>query len=146
MDESVIGQLADQLAIRDLIARVAQLADLGTLDEYSACFTADATWQPPASAAVPLRGGTRSGVADIRAGVTERRADGVQGPGSHTQHVVSTVSVALDGPDRAHSRAYWRYYAGTDQTPRLLSMGYYDDELARTDEGWRIASRRITSG
>lgn len=145
MDESVVAQLADQLAIRDLIARVAQLADSGTLDEYAACFTDDAVWQPPAAAAVPLHGGTRTGIADILAGVTERRADGVQGPGTHTQHVVSTISVVLEGPDRARSRSYWRYYAGTDQTPRLLSVGRYDDEFARTGQGWRVASRRITS-
>ncbi len=142
-DGAALRWVEDQLALRDLVARLAHLADDGDLDDYARCFTVDAIWVPPADAGVPVRGAERVGLADILVGATERRADGVQGPGSHTMHVVTTVSVERRGPDHAVGRAYWRYYADTDASPRLISMGRYDDTYAREPSGWKLASRRI---
>ena len=39
-----LRRLADEAEIRNLLARIAQLADEGSLDDYLACFTEDATW------------------------------------------------------------------------------------------------------
>ena len=73
-------QVVDELAIRNLLARTAQLADWGTLEEYETCYTADAVWSMPASPAVGLPASDVTGREAIIAGARDRRAAGIQGP------------------------------------------------------------------
>jgi 3-phenylpropionate/cinnamic acid dioxygenase small subunit len=146
VDEADLRWMADQLEIRNLLAQVAQLADTGDLADYGRCWTNTAVWHPPVHSGVPLKGLERTGITDILAGAQERRDDGIQGPGTNTRHVVSTITVRRVGADRATSRTYWRYYTETDTTPRLATMGHYDDELVRTADGWRLTQRRTTRG
>jgi 3-phenylpropionate/cinnamic acid dioxygenase small subunit len=136
---------ADDVAVMKLIARIAHLADTGDLADYAECFTDDATWTLPSDSGVGLPPQTRSGVADIVQGAQERRTLGIQGPGTSTRHVVSTIDVQVDG-DTATSRAYWRYYGQTNARPLLMTMGQYDDTIRRTSTGWRLQHRIITRG
>jgi 3-phenylpropionate/cinnamic acid dioxygenase small subunit len=145
VDDAQIQQVADELAVQKLIARIAQLADVGELAEYQQCFAPDAEWVLPPGSGVDLAAQVRSGVEDIVSGAQERRDAGIQGPGTHTRHVVSTVAIDVTG-DRATGRAYWRYYSETDTVPRLLTLGQYDDEFVRTGSGWRLRRRTITRG
>lgn len=131
-------RVADELAIRDVVALVARYADDGPLEAYGALFTPDARWEMPG-----VR--VRAGREDIVAAGAERRAAGVAGPGSRTRHLVSTVSVAVDG-DSAVAEAYWQFYVTTDTAPTLQSMGHYRDTLTRTADGWQIRHRLITLG
>lgn len=140
-----VQRCADEVAVMRLIARIAHLADTGDLGEYADCFAEDAIWVLPADSGVGLPPQTRSGIADIVQGARERRDSGMQGPGSSTRHVVSTIDVEVQG-DTATSRAYWRYYSHTDATPQLLTMGQYDDTFRRTSSGWRLQQRAITRG
>jgi 3-phenylpropionate/cinnamic acid dioxygenase small subunit len=146
LTDAELRWLSDHLEIRNLLATVAQLADGGDLAEYAQCFTDDAVWVPPGSAGVELLGAERSGIADMLAGAQERRDAGIQGPGTNTRHVVSSMRVIADGRDRARGRTYWRYYGQTDAVPQLLTMGHYDDEFVRSAGGWRIARRTIVRG
>ncbi len=139
-------RVADELEIRNLVARVAQLADSGAIDAYAALYTDDAVWEMPASPATGLEASARRGTADIVAGVQERRAAGVQGPGSQTRHVVTTVSVELDGADAATAHSYWTFWSDTATTPTPRTMGEYQDAFQRTDGGWRLAHRTIIMG
>lgn len=134
---------SDRIEIAMLIARIAQLADDGTVDDYLDRFTADAVWELTVASGIGLEVQTRRGRADLEAGVRERRREGMQGPGSRTRHDVSTIWVTVDG-DRAASRAYYRYYLDTDATPRLATMGVYDDAFIRGADGWLLAHRTIT--
>lgn len=130
--------MQDELAIHHLIARIAQLADGGTVEDYVACFTEDAQWDMP--------GAPRRGRADIRAGSEARRATNETGPDSFTRHLVSTIAVTIDG-DRATARSYWQFYVNTATAPELRLMGQYDDELIRADGGgWLLDHRGITFG
>ncbi|MBU6216626.1 MAG: nuclear transport factor 2 family protein [Acidobacteria bacterium] len=127
----------DELAIRDLVARLARHADADDVDGYVALFTHDASWEMP--------GAERRGHDDIRAGAVERRAAGVVGPGTHTRHVVGTVTVDLDG-DRARAASTWQFWVDTATAPRPALMGTYDDTFVRTSAGWRLARRVIDIG
>jgi uncharacterized protein (TIGR02246 family) len=140
MEERTPGELAaDELAVRNVIARVALYADgLGSVDEYAELFTADAEWLMP--------GSPRRGRDQIRAGSAERRAAGGVGPGSHSRHVVSTVAVTHTGPDEAVADSYWVYYVDTDEAPRVQLLGHYHDAFRRTSDGWLLARREITFG
>jgi len=127
----------DELAVRNLVSRVAQHADGPDVDAYVALFTPDAVCDMP--------GAPRHGHAEIRAGSEERRAAGQIGPGSNTRHVVSTVAVRVH-QDHAVVDSVWQFYVDTDTTPRLQLMGTYHDECRRVGNEWKLAHRRITIG
>jgi len=126
----------DELAIRNLIARLAQLADDGELAEYIQCFSDDAVWGGSGF-------GEKKGRDEIMAGAVERRASGTSGPGTHTRHVITTTAVSLQG-ERATSRSVFHFYASTDAKPSLEIMGVYDDEFLRSESGWKLARRTIS--
>jgi uncharacterized protein (TIGR02246 family) len=139
--DTTLQRIADELEIRDMVARVAHLTDTAEeLDEYMALYTEDATWGPQ-----PGAFDSTTGHAAIEAGVRERRAAGIQGPGTNTQHVVNTTSVRFDGPDTAKVRAYWQYYGDVATAPKLLRVGTYDLVVVRTADGWKFHERRIGS-
>ncbi|WP_246098309.1 nuclear transport factor 2 family protein [Rhodococcus spelaei] len=132
--------------IQSLLARLAHLADDGTVEEYLSNFTADAVWQSSANPATGMAAQSRVGVAEIEAGVRARRASGIQGPGTATRHVLSTVAVTASGGDEATATAYWTFYVETTSAPRLSSVGRYDDVLRREHGSWRLARRVVTMG
>jgi len=135
-----VGELpgtSDDSLIRNLIARIAQLADDGDLGEYVECFTPDARWDMPDA--------PRRGHAQILAGGQDRRAADQAGAGSATRHVVNTIVVTVAG-SWARASSYWQFYVNTSEAPLLQLMGRYDDTFIRTDDGWRLDHRRITIG
>jgi uncharacterized protein (TIGR02246 family) len=128
---------ADELAVRNVVARAALHADGPDVDAYVDLFTADAVWEMP--------GAPRKGHAEIRAGSEERRAAGQIGPGSNTRHVVSTLAVEVDA-DRAVAESYWQFWVDTASAPKVQLIGSYRDELVRVGAEWKLAHRRITIG
>ena len=62
----------------------------------------------------------------------------------HTMHRLSNQAITVDG-DRAEARTYidGLIMAG-DNKSGVNALGFYDDEIVRTDDGWRIARRRYT--
>ena len=132
--------------IRNVLARIAQLADSGDLDEYLSLFTDDATWAMPDNPSIGMLANVRRGHAEIRAGAEERRASGLQGPGTASRHVLTTVAVHLESDDRATVRSYFLFYQSTTTEPVLRTMGQYDDVLRRGERGWQLAHRTITPG
>ena len=135
MDDKLVAQLAAEAEIRNVIARLAHLADSGDLDEYITLFTDDAVWSMPTN--------TRRGRDDILAGAHERRATGMQGPGTHTRHVNTTLWVRIEGPDDAVAGSYYLFLADCDTTPTIRSTGRYEDRFRRTPDGWKLAHRTI---
>jgi 3-phenylpropionate/cinnamic acid dioxygenase small subunit len=132
--------------IRTLLARIAQVADSGDLDEYVALFTDDAVWAMPDNPVLGLTANEKRGTGEIRAGVEERRAGGVQGPGSGTRHVLTTTAVFVESDKRATARSYFQFYGDTTSQPVLRNVGQYDDVLVRGEHGWQLAYRTITFG
>jgi ketosteroid isomerase-like protein len=140
VDSVDVQQLADDLEIRNLVATLAHLADMAPaedLDYYLSLYTEDARWAMPGSAF--------QGRDKIRDGALGRRAQGVQGPGTNTRHVITTHSVAVDG-DTAEGQAYFMMVADTLTAPQIRGIGHYRDSYRRTPEGWKLASREISLG
>jgi 3-phenylpropionate/cinnamic acid dioxygenase small subunit len=131
-------RVAAELAIRNLIARIALLADQGDLDEYADQFTEESVWAFP--------GAPRHGRADIRAGAEGRRVDGLTGPGSASRHVITNISVTIDGPDHASADSYFLFLRNTAAVPSIFNMGSYRDHFVRQGATWRLARRDITLG
>jgi ketosteroid isomerase-like protein len=62
-----------------------------------------------------------------------------------TQHIITNHHIELDG-DRARTRSYVNALlvaAGTPGGDSATIRGYYDDELVRQADGWRIQHRRF---
>jgi 3-phenylpropionate/cinnamic acid dioxygenase small subunit len=147
--DSTVQRIADELEIRNLIARLTLLADTASddeLDSYISLFAEDATW-------VVLAGGNglgaqeRRGHEEILEGVRERRAAGVQGPGTNTRHAVHTLMVEFESADKALARCYWTYHTDTASSAPLLSlMGEYRNTVVRTPDGWKLARRELITG
>jgi 3-phenylpropionate/cinnamic acid dioxygenase small subunit len=132
--------------IRTVLARIAQLADTGDLAEYLTLFTDDAVWAMPDNPAVGMTANAKRGHAEILAGAQERRASGLQGPGTDSRHVLTTIAIDVESEDRATARAYFLFFGSTSTTPTLRTMGQYDDVLVKGERGWQLAHRTITVG
>ena len=132
--------------IRTVLARIAQLADTGDLEEYLTLFTEDAVWGMPDNPAVGMTANEKKGHAEILAGAQERRASGLQGPGTESRHVLTTIAIDVESEERATARSYFMFFGSTSTTPTLRTMGQYDDVLVKGERGWQLARRRITVG
>jgi ketosteroid isomerase-like protein len=135
----------DDGEIRSLLARMAHVADCGSVDAYAECFTDDGVWEMPGNPLVGLPADQRSGRDDIAAGVVARRAAGVQGPGTHTMHMLTTTAVTVDG-DEAEADSCYLFYGDAAATPALRGIGRYHDVLRRTPDGWKVVRRTVITG
>jgi uncharacterized protein (TIGR02246 family) len=138
--ESRLLLAADQAEIRNVIARLAQLADTDTDDfeEYLSLWSPDAVTVHPTD--------TAHGRDEILSRSLDLRARGVQGPGTDSQHVSTTQWVRVDG-DTATSVSYWLFYGQASQpAPQLRAMGSYHDTLTRHDDGWKLSRRQVSHG
>lgn len=138
MTEAAFDRVAAEVEIRNVIARIALLADQGDLDEYIVQFTEDAVWAFPTA--------PRHGRADIRAGAEARRAEGITGPGTATRHLITTVAVRVDDADRATADSYFVFLQNTTTSPTIFNMGAYHDTFVRQGDAWQLARREITLG
>lgn len=133
-----LQELADRMDINELLARYCHALDQKDWPAFRAVFTADCQLDFTAF------GGPRGGVQELEAFLAPV-LDGLAG----SQHMVSTVKIDLRG-DVAQARSAAlvpmtsRTAEGKDST--LICGLWYEDELVRTKEGWRIASRKQVRG
>jgi len=135
--ENAGPSLSDELAVRNVLNRVALLADRDSddLEAYLACWTEDAIWKLPDR--------QLEGRDAIRKGALGRRQDSLQGPGTHTRHVVTNQVIEFEGADVATSQAYMIFFTDTDTTAAVGLVAHHQDTLVRTDDGWKLAKRVI---
>jgi 3-phenylpropionate/cinnamic acid dioxygenase small subunit len=61
----------------------------------------------------------------------------------HTMHRLTNQVITVDG-DTAEARTYVDALIMLgDNTSGVNAAGFYDDELVRTDDGWRVTRRRF---
>ncbi|HEY5334026.1 MAG TPA: nuclear transport factor 2 family protein [Solirubrobacterales bacterium] len=129
-----VGELADRLAITDVLYQYATALDSRDWDLLRSCFTAD-------------------GVADFLefGGVNEGRdaivelCGGVLSGLDSSQHLIGNPRVRLEG-DRAMSVCYFQaqhFLASPAGGNTYLVGGRYEDRHRRTEEGWQIAHRTL---
>ena len=138
-DEAIARILAEN-EIRNLIGRIAHLADDGELDpDYISLFTEDASW---GAVDTEIR---HNGREEILAAARERRAAGRQGQGTGLLHMNTSLTVRVDGPDEAHAESYFIVTKrdADGQGAVIAGSGRYLDTLRRTGEGWKFADRTV---
>jgi hypothetical protein len=127
-----VQELADRLAIQDLIPAYSYAIDFHRFDELDDIFTPDATLDFTATGGIA---GPLPEVKEWLRTVLARFA-------GH-QHLVGTTRVRLDG-DRAEASSICHnpMYVDQDGSQRLMFVGlWYHDTFVRTAEGWRFTAR-----
>jgi len=126
-----IEEVADRLAIHDVLFRYAHALDDRDSRLLRTCFTEDAVCEV---------GATLSGI-DAIIGF----AEGVLSGFDVTQHLIANPRCAVDG-DHAESVCDLQAQHVTRGAPggeHYVIGGRYVDSLVRTPDGWRIARRRL---
>jgi hypothetical protein len=148
MLDPAIVRLIDEAAIRNLVARIAQLADLATdLTEYYSLWTDDGVydvrepvgWKP----GDPSLAKKVCGRAELQKDRDMLRSTGFQGPGTDVWHLNTTLSVTVHDGDTAESESYWVLVHGKGSA-NIVRVGHYHDTFRRTPQGWKLAYRIVT--
>lgn len=123
----------DRADITDTLLRYATGIDRRDWDTFRSVFTPDCVLDYGQI-------GTFDGVDAVTAFMQQSHA-----MAGHTMHRLSNIVIDLDN-DRATARSYVDgLILAQDNTSGVNAIGRYDDELVRTDAGWRIAKRVFTS-
>jgi 3-phenylpropionate/cinnamic acid dioxygenase small subunit len=118
--------------IAEVLVRYATGIDRRDWDLFRTCFTDDfrgdygdlGSWQDV------------DGITDYMVTSHERMG--------HTLHRLSNIAVTVDG-DAAEARSYVdAVIMAPDGGSGVNAVGFYDDRLRRTGDGWRIAERHFT--
>ncbi|MFJ3779744.1 nuclear transport factor 2 family protein [Streptomyces sp. NPDC090075] len=117
-------ELADMVEIQDLLARYTRLVDIGEVTNWLELFTDDCAYV--------VHGRTYEGKAGVREMITLATPNGV--------HLGASPVIRLDGDSATSSQSFFAILADR----KTMRIGWYDDDLAKKNGRWRIASRRVT--
>ena len=134
MTDPALTELADRLAIQDLIARYPIAVDGRDWDALDELFT------PEARIDFTAFGGPVGDLASIKVFLRD-----ALGGFRRTQHMMGLPAITLAG-DTAAARTSCNnpmVIDGPDGDTSVWLIGlWYDDEFARTADGWRFTSRK----
>ncbi|MFO1219845.1 MAG: nuclear transport factor 2 family protein [Burkholderiaceae bacterium] len=132
--EADVERLCTQLAFR-----YARATDLGDAAAAGTCFTEDGQLHMP---------GGRS--FQGRSAIAQRIAE--QPPDQVSRHVLTNICIEVPSPGRATGTLTLTMYRAKRTQPSgplplegPALVGEYQDEYRLTPQGWRIASRRLTT-
>jgi hypothetical protein len=130
-----IQELIERQKITDVLTRYAMALDSKNWPLLKTCFTPDAVadYGPEA--------GRHEGYPAI-----EKVVRFFLG-GLSSQHLIGNFVIEIEG-EKARATCYLQaqhYLEGTEGGDAYTIGGTYEDELIRTDEGWRIKFRKLTS-
>ena len=129
MDTNALQRLADELAIRELVARYNYAIDEGRPEEWVATFVPDGTFESTALGTHTGPEALHTFAAGYIAAVTGR-------------HCTSDFVIDIDG-DEARSRCYL-IAVNNAAAPIISATAVYDDVLRRTPDGWRFVHRKVS--
>jgi uncharacterized protein (TIGR02246 family) len=121
--------LADEMAIRDLVARFTDAVNRRAPADLAPLFTDDGEWIVPGMP--ETKGGTA--VSELLSGLLGNFPFLVQ--------LVHSGRVVVDG-ERASARWYITEWASAENGGSYF-VGTYHDQMVRTDDGWRFQSRQF---
>ena len=128
-----LERLIDRQEIDDLLTRYATAVDTKDWDLYETCFTEDAFIDYESA------GGIKGKRPEVRAWLEK-----VMVIFPMTQHVVCNRVIEIDG-DKATARSVFYNPMALPGEGKAQSLfidgGYYNDQLVRTADGWRITER-----
>ena len=130
-----LQELSDRLEIVDLLHRYATGLDSRDWELLASVFTDDG---------VADYSSLELGVNDGPDAIVDLCRNALSGLDA-TQHIISNEVIEIDG-DRARSRCYFQaqhVFRGAPGGDNFIVAGTYEDELVRTQAGWRIERRAL---
>jgi 3-phenylpropionate/cinnamic acid dioxygenase small subunit len=122
----------DRADIAEVLLRYATGIDRRDWELFATAFTADCELDYGEI-------GTWHGIDAVVEIMTQMHA--MAGP---TMHRLSNLVITIDG-DGAQARTYIDgIILGQDSQSGVNALGFYDDDLVRTDAGWRVSRRKFT--
>ena len=141
-EANVQRQLADRVAIEEVMHKYVWSVDSLDADGYVSVFTEDAEID---SNGIVHKGhaAIRKVVTDLQARQAANRAEGK--PPGNLYHVISNERVSFSGPDEAVYQSYWQTMR-KDDAGRYVTGGFgrSEDRLVRRDGRWLIRHRKLT--
>jgi hypothetical protein len=134
VDEDRIRRMADEVEIRNVIAKLAIHADDGNTEAFLSALAEDVHWENRANPERP----PIMGRAGFRA-VMKGRAGAVMGP--HSVHSVPTSAITVNG-DNAAAKSYLFFYQDV-RAKAEPGCKIYNDQFVRTPDGWKLSVRYI---
>jgi hypothetical protein len=142
-NDDLVRKVADELEIRNLIAKLAILVDgSDDLTAYASYFAEDAHWEVRPEPGKPSQFPVVKGRANVISAALQRRKAGLSGPGTHAYHNLVTTSVDVEG-DRASASSYLIFLKNADSKPVIDTFRIYKDQFVRTSQGWKLSVRHI---
>ena len=130
---SGLDERADKADIAEVLVRYAHGIDRRDWERFKTCFTDECDIEYEGAGAW----GSAEAITEFMIGAHESMG--------HTMHRLSSIDISVDG-DVADARSYIdAVLMAPDLLSGINSVGWYDDELSRTADGWRIARRRFTA-
>jgi hypothetical protein len=139
MDHTQHRQVADRMAIEDLMWRYVRAADTLDAQAYAQVFTADGRFNDVAG-----RDALHSMIAGMAEGQAQRRAEGALA--GNMYHIMANQRIEFLSADHARVHYYWQtMFAGNDlaNPPRIAAGGRGVDDVVRVDGEWLIRSRNV---
>jgi hypothetical protein len=136
MTEPDLQSVIDRLEIQDLISSYPVLVDNKQLDSLDALFTADPRLD------FTSFGGPSAGLAEVK-----EFLNASLGMFASTQHMMGLPMITLDGATATAKTSCHNpmVMEGPDGKRQAWLIGlWYDDEFAKTTDGWRISARTAT--
>lgn len=132
MSDLRIERLIDRQEIADLLAEYCRALDLMDLPAIAKVFTADCRVEYGPEERLQSTG------AEAVARSLER-----MWRWARTSHHLSNIQVEFESPDAARAVSYVIAWHERPDGSTATVLGQYHDRLRRTEEGWRIAERRM---
>jgi ketosteroid isomerase-like protein len=125
-------ELADRLAVGEVIVRYATSVDARDMARYATCFTPD----------VVVTGFGKSAHEGL--GPYLEYVTGALGRFGRTQHLIGNQEISIDG-NTAHMRSYVQatHELAGDAETLVILWAVYDDDLVRTPDGWKIKRHHL---
>ena len=134
-NEDRILRMADEVEIRNVIAKLAIHADDGDMEAFVSALAEDVHWE---NRSQPERPPIIGRTAFIN---LNQQARSARGMGAHSCHSVPTSVITVTG-DTATAKSYLFFYPDARSTAEPACK-IYNDQFVRTPGGWKLSIRYI---
>ncbi|WP_219413518.1 nuclear transport factor 2 family protein [Pseudonocardia nigra] len=124
--------------IENVLGRAAWGYDENDVDLIAAQFTENSTMTLQIG-----RDGDTIGPFEGREAIRKLHADSLQSQTDQRRHNISNLLITKETADEASTTSNLTLLSIENGAVKVLSSGWYRDELVREDDGWRIRTRHI---
>ena len=126
-----------KLKIHELLGRAAYAFDERDVTMLEQCFTPDATML------VNIADGQTFGPFDGRVAIMALMTATLDSQTDMRRHIISNFIFEEEGDDHARVLSTVVVIATENDQIKLVTSGVYNDVVARAEEGWQIADRKL---